>query len=85
MTPKYKITLRLVGLDGNAFYLMGAFSRRAKKEGWSKEEIDGVLSEARTRDYNHLLAIHPGWTLSSGRPDRWGATDGVRDVAALAA
>lgn len=56
MTPKKTITLRLVGLDGNAFCLMGAFNRQAKKEGWTKEEIDGVLNEARSRDYNHLLA-----------------------------
>lgn len=56
MTPEKKITLRLVGLDGNAFFLMGAFRRQARKEGWPKEEIDGVLNEARSRDYDHLLA-----------------------------
>ena len=36
---------------------MGAFSRQAKKEGCAKEETDGVLNEARRRDYDHLLAI----------------------------
>jgi hypothetical protein len=56
MTIKRKITLRLVGLDGNAFVLMGAFSRQAKTEGWTKDEIDGVLREAQSRDYDHLLA-----------------------------
>ena len=51
-----KITLELVGLDGNAFSLMGAFRKQARKEGWSQSEIDEVLKEAMTKDYNHLLA-----------------------------
>lgn len=51
-----KITLELVGLDGNAFSLMGAFRKQARKEGWSQSEIDEVLKEAMTGDYNHLLA-----------------------------
>lgn len=50
-----KIELDLVGLDGNAFSLMGAFSRQAKSEGWIAEEIEEVLSECRKGDYNHLL------------------------------
>ena len=54
-TMNKKITLKLVGLNGNAFVLLGAFSRQAKKEGWSKEEIDGVLKEAQSGDYNNLL------------------------------
>jgi hypothetical protein len=51
-----KINLKLVGLDGNAFFIMGAFSKQAKREGWSKAEIDAVLNEAKSGDYNHLLA-----------------------------
>jgi hypothetical protein len=54
MTDK-KIELELVGLDRNAFALMGAFSRQAKKEGWTQEEIDEVLKECQEGDYNHLL------------------------------
>jgi ABC-type uncharacterized transport system permease subunit len=49
------VNLTLVGLDGNAFALMGAFQQQAKLEGWTKEEIDLVLNEARSGDYNHLL------------------------------
>ena len=51
-----KIHLRLVGLDGNAFVLLGAFRRQAKKEGWSSEEISAVTNEATRGDYDHLLA-----------------------------
>ena len=50
-----KVKLNLVGIDGNAFSVMGAFSKAAKKQGFSKEEIDAVLKEAMAGDYNHLL------------------------------
>lgn len=51
-----KIFLNLVGIDGNSFSLMGAFSKQARKENWTKEEIDEVLGEARSGDYDHLVA-----------------------------
>lgn len=51
------INLQLVGLDGNAFVLMGAFQRQARRERWSQEEIKTVLDEAMTGDYNHLLMV----------------------------
>lgn len=51
-----KIKLRIVGLAGNADALMSAFSQQAKKEGWTEDEIDIVLNEAMSSDYNHLLA-----------------------------
>jgi len=54
MTTK-KIDLELEGLDGNAFSLMGAFRRQAKREGWTPEEIKEVLDECQTGDYDHLL------------------------------
>jgi len=54
MTDK-KVNLELVGLDGNAFSLLGAFKKQARKEGWSEEEIMGVINEAMSGDYNHLL------------------------------
>ena len=50
------VKLDLVGLDGNAFILMGAFSKAARSQGWPKEMIDEVLTECRSGDYNHLLS-----------------------------
>lgn len=52
-----KIDLKLVGMDGNAFFIMGAFQKQAKKEGWTKAEIDAVLNDAQSGDYNHLLSV----------------------------
>jgi hypothetical protein len=57
MKAKKKVSLELVGLDGNAFSLMGAFSHQARMEGWTKEEINEVLEDARSSDYDHLLAV----------------------------
>ena len=51
-----KIKLNLVGTDGNAFAIMGAFKRQARKEKWSEKEISSVLNKAMSSDYNHLLA-----------------------------
>ena len=48
--------MRLVGEDGNAFAIMGRFTREARRAGWTQEEIRAVLDEARSSDYDHLLA-----------------------------
>lgn len=50
-----KVKMQLDGLDGNAFALMGAFSRNASRQGWTRDEIDTVLKECRSGDYDHLL------------------------------
>jgi hypothetical protein len=50
------VNLNLIGVNGNAYMIMGVFRRQAKREGWSQEEIELVLTEAKSGDYNHLLA-----------------------------
>lgn len=50
-----KVKLQLVGLDGNAFSILGAFKSAARQQGRPKEEIDKVIKEAMSGDYNHLL------------------------------
>lgn len=57
MTTETKmVRLNLVGLDGNAFAVLGAFSRAAKQQGWTRAEIDAVTMPAMSGDYDHLLA-----------------------------
>jgi len=51
-----KVKLKLVGLDSNAFALIGAFQKQARKENWTPEEIKLVRDEAMSGDYDHLLA-----------------------------
>lgn len=50
-----RVCMNLVGLDGNAFALMGAFSREAKRQGWKPEEIKNVIDQCKSGDYDHLL------------------------------
>jgi hypothetical protein len=50
-----KVKMNLVGLDGNAFSLMGSFSSNARRQGWSKEEINRVLEKCISGDYDNLL------------------------------
>ena len=56
MTQIKKVKLNLVGLDGNAFSLMGAFTKQARREKWTPEEIKIVMDECQAGDYDHLLA-----------------------------
>jgi hypothetical protein len=52
-----KVKLQLAGLDDNAFSLLGAFQKQARKEKWTKEEIDEVMDESMSGDYNHFLCV----------------------------
>lgn len=54
--PKY-VNLTLVGLDGNAFALLGTFGNAARKQGWTQAEISTVQDEAMSGDYDHLLRV----------------------------
>ena len=47
--------MTLIGLDGNAFALIGAFSREAKKQGWTKEQVEVVTKKAMNGSYDDLL------------------------------
>jgi hypothetical protein len=51
-----KVNLKMVGLDGNAFAIMGAFQRQARSEGWSQAEIKEVLDKAMSGDYSNLVS-----------------------------
>jgi hypothetical protein len=50
-----KVNCKLVGEDGNAFAILGRFKDAARKAKWPREEIDKVLKEAMSGDYDHLL------------------------------
>lgn len=56
-TKKAKPFLQLVGQDGNAFAILGAALRAAKKAGWSEAQRDAYTSRAMSGDYQNLLAV----------------------------
>jgi len=56
-----EITVRLVGVDSNAFAILGACRQSAKDAGLSKEEVATFVGEATSGDYNHLLSTCMRW------------------------
>ena len=56
MLVNKKIKLDLTDIDGNAFSILGAFSARARREGWDKKEIEKVCKVAKSGDYDNLVA-----------------------------
>jgi len=54
---KKKVKLQLVGIDGNAFMIMGAWKKAARQQGWTPDEIDAVITDATSGDYDHLLSV----------------------------
>ena len=54
---KNLVVLDLVGLDGNAFSLMGAFKQAARRQHTPKDEVDAVMNDCMSGDYDHLLCV----------------------------
>ena len=47
----------LVGVDGNAFCVMGYVANAMKKAKMTREEISEYQKDAMSSDYDHLLAV----------------------------
>ncbi len=52
-----KPTVKLIGIDGNAFMIIGACVKAAKKAKWDAKEIDDLMKEFTSGDYNNLLTV----------------------------
>lgn len=51
----------LVGVDGNAFCVMGYTAQAMKDAGMSKDEVDKMYSEATSGNYSNLLCVCCGY------------------------
>lgn len=51
----------LVGVDGNAYSVMGYTSNAMKREGFSKEDRDKMMADATSGDYNNLICVCSDW------------------------
>lgn len=49
--------LKLIGEDGNAFFIIGRARSVAKKMGWSAERIEEMTKKATSSDYDNLLRV----------------------------
>jgi len=53
-----KPIVRLVGLDGNAFLIMGLCRRAATKAGWSEEKTTALVRQMMgASSYDNLLQV----------------------------
>ena len=60
--PKYpNITVELIGIDSNAFSILGACTRAMRKAHLPQSEIEAFTTEATNSDYNHLLITCTEW------------------------
>jgi hypothetical protein len=50
-----KPTVKLIGSDGNAFSIIGACSKAARKAGWNSQQVKEFQTKAMSGDYNALL------------------------------
>ena len=51
------ITIDLTGPQGNAFVLLGMANNFAKQLGYSNEEVESLLSEMKSSDYENLITV----------------------------
>jgi hypothetical protein len=61
MTTKTSVKVKLIGGDGNAFAVLGKVIRALRAAGVSEGEIKQFTDEAKSGDYNHLLATVMEW------------------------
>lgn len=52
-----KPELKLIGEDGNVFFILGKALRAAKQAGWDKEKVEEFKKKATSSDYNNLLCV----------------------------
>ena len=56
------VQFNIANSDGNAFALIGGWKRAARREGWSDDEINAVIAEAKSGNYDHLVQTIMGYS-----------------------
>lgn len=51
------VEIDLNGSEGNAFVLLGYAKRYAEMLDYTPEEVNGLLTDMRSKDYEHLVAV----------------------------
>lgn len=57
-----KVQFDIANSDGNDFALIGGWKRAARREGWSEDEIETVIADAMSGDYDHLVQTIMGYS-----------------------
>ena len=59
--PREKPTMNLVGVDGNAFSILGRVQKALRNAGADEEYLIKYQVEATSGDYNNLLVVTMGY------------------------
>jgi hypothetical protein len=54
--PKTKVKVKLIGQEGNAFFILGCVKKELTKHGY-KDLAEEYFNEAIKGDYGHLLSV----------------------------
>jgi hypothetical protein len=54
------VEVELVGVNGNAFVVLGTVTKAMKKAGYG-DRVDEFMEEATSGDYNHMLRTCMKW------------------------
>ena len=55
--------VKLLGENGNAFYILGVVTKALKLHGASDEDIEEYKRLAMSGDYDNLLVVTLGWVV----------------------
>ena len=55
------ITVKIIGVNGNAFCILGICTREMRRHKLSQSEIDSFMSEATSGNYDNLLCTVMNW------------------------
>lgn len=57
MQPITQIKVKLIGEDGNAFYILGKVAQAMRDAGYDMDFVNEFMSQATAGDYDHLLQV----------------------------
>ena len=63
------VRVKLVGEDGNAFFILGRVSGEMKRERGSEAEQKAFMDEAQSSDYYNLLRTVEQWVTADPDPE----------------
>ena len=62
MEPRYPdINVKLVGQDGNAFFIIGRVRQALRREGVDEATVEAFSEEAMSGDYDNVLRTAMRW------------------------
>ena len=54
---RLKVSVKLLGKDGNAFYILGTCMKAMRRAGWNREEVEEFSELCMVVDYDNLLRV----------------------------